>query len=219
MRIEPYKAILFDLDGTLLNTNELIIATFLHVLEEKFPGKYKRESVIPFLGPTLAESFNTIDPTLTESLIKAYRAWNIQMHDQMVVPFDGVVDALHQLQEQGYKLAVVSTKRRDMIDRGLKLMKCEHLFDTIVGFEDVEKTKPDPEPINLALKRLDVKKEDALMVGDNMHDIVGGQNAGVDTAAVAWSIKGEAFLATFFPTYMIHHISELFTIAEGKISI
>lgn len=216
MKNDSYKAILFDLDGTLLDTNELIIETFLHVLGEKFPGKYNREHVLPFLGPTLTESFNTIDPALTESLIEAYRAWNIQMHDQMVVPFDGVVDTLYKLKEQGYKLAIVSTKRRDMIDRGIKLMKCENLFDTIVGLEDVKHTKPDPEPIELALKRLGVEKEHALMIGDNYHDIVGGQKAGVDTAAVAWSMKGEAFLATFLPTYMIHHMNELLTIAKGQ---
>lgn len=216
MNKNPYTALLFDFDGTLLNTNELIIESFLHVLGERFPGKYDRESVLPFLGPTLAETFNTIDPALTESLIEAYRTWNNNMHDQMAVPFDGVVDTLYKLKEQGYKLAIVSTKRRAMIDRGVKLMKCENLFDTIVGLDDVKKAKPDPEPIELALTRLGVEKEQALMIGDNMHDIVGGQRAGVDTAAVAWSIKGEAFLATFFPTYMIHHISELLTIAKGQ---
>ncbi|WP_391203397.1 pyrophosphatase PpaX [Psychrobacillus sp. L4] len=216
MKREPYTAILFDLDGTLLNTNELIIETFLHVLGERFPGKYDRESVLPFLGPTLVESFNTVDPALTDSLIEAYRTWNMNMHDQMVAPFDGVVDTLYKLKEQGYKLAVVSTKRRVMIDRGIKLMKCENLFDTIVGLDDVKKAKPDPEPIELALTRLGVEKEHALMIGDNLHDIVGGQRAGVDTAAVAWSMKGEAFLATFLPTYMIQHISELLTIAKGQ---
>ncbi|MDF2065142.1 pyrophosphatase PpaX [Bacillus sp. Cr_A10] len=212
----PYKALLFDFDGTLLNTNELIIETFLHVLGDKFPGKYNRDSVLPFLGPPLAETFNTIDPNLTEALVEAYRSWNIQMHDQMAVPFDGVVDTLYKLKEKGYKLAVVSTKRRVMIDKGIKLMQCENLFDTIVGIDDVKQPKPDPEPIELALKRLNVKKEDALMIGDNLHDIVGGQRAGVDTAAVAWSLKGEAFLATFLPTYMLHHINDLLIIAKGQ---
>ncbi|WP_144512985.1 pyrophosphatase PpaX [Bacillus sp. FJAT-22090] len=216
MKEKPYKALLFDLDGTILNTNELIIESFLHILGEKFPGKYDRESVLPFLGPTLRETFHAINPELTETLIEAYRTWNLQHHDQMVAPFDGVVETLHKLKEEGYKLAVVSTKRRDMIDRGIKLMNCETLFDTIIGLDDVTHAKPDPEPIELALERLAVAKEDALMIGDNFHDIVGGQRAGVDTAAVAWSIKGEAFLATFLPTYMIHHISDLLAIAKGQ---
>ncbi|WP_419959527.1 pyrophosphatase PpaX [Psychrobacillus sp. BM2] len=214
--MKNYKALLFDLDGTILNTNELIIESFLYVLGEKFPGKYSRETVIPFLGPPLFETFNGIDPALTETLTASYHKWNLEKHDQMVAPFDGVVETLQQLKNEGYKLAIVSTKRREMIERGLQLMECETLFDTIVGFDDVTYTKPDPEPIQIALQRIDTNKEDALMIGDNFHDIVGGQRAGVDTAAVAWSIKGEEFLATYNPTYMLHHMSELLDIAKGK---
>lgn len=217
MNVTTYKALLFDLDGTLLNTNELIIESFLHILGDKFPGKYDRESVIPFLGPPLRETFDGIDPVQTESLILSYRAWNEEQHDQMVTAFDGVVETLQILKNQGYKLAIVSTKRRSMIDRGLQLVGCQSLFDTIVGYEDVSNTKPDPEPILLALEQLNVSKENALMIGDNFHDIVGGQRAGVDTAAVAWSIKGEAFLATFNPTYMLQHISDLLSIKKGQL--
>ncbi|WP_313893003.1 pyrophosphatase PpaX [Psychrobacillus sp.] len=216
MKKDCYKALLFDFDGTLLDTNELIIQSFLHVLGGRFPGKYDRESVLPFLGPTLYESMNSVDPTLTKELMEEYRAWNSQMHDQMAVPFDGVVETLHALKEQGYKLAIVSTKRKVMINRGLKLMGCEALFDTIVGLDDVQNPKPDPEPIELALEKVGVEKQDALMIGDNFHDIVGGQRAGVDTAAVAWSMKGEAFLATYKPTYVLRHISDLLAIAKGN---
>lgn len=214
--MKNYKALLFDLDGTLLDTNELIIESFLHVLGETFPGKYSREHVLPFLGPPLYETFDGIDPTLTETLTASYRKWNLERHDQMVVPFEGVVDTLRQLKQEGYKMAIVSTKRREMIDRGLQLMECENLFDTIVGFEDVTHTKPDPEPIQLALQRIGANKEDALMIGDNFHDIEGGQRAGVDTAGVAWSIKGEAHLATYNPTYMLHQMSDLLDIVKGQ---
>lgn len=214
--MKNYKALLFDLDGTLLNTNELIIESFLYVLGETFPGKYNREAVLPFLGPPLTETFNAIDPALTETLTASYRKWNLEKHDQMVEPFDGVVETLRQLKKDGYKIAIVSTKRRDMIEKGLQLIGCETLFDTIVGFEDVTYTKPDPEPIHIALQRIGSNKEDALMIGDNFHDIVGGQRAGVDTAAVAWSIKGEAFLATYNPTYMLHKMSDLLSIAKGQ---
>lgn len=214
--MKNYKALLFDLDGTLLDTNELIIESFLHVLGETFPGKYSREHVLPFLGPPLYETFDGIDPTLTETLTASYRKWNLERHDQMVVPFEGVVDTLRQLKQEGYKMAIVSTKRREMIDRGLQLMECENLFDTIVGFEDVTHTKPDPEAIQIALQRIGANKEDALMIGDNFHDIEGGQRAGVDTAGVAWSIKGEAHLATYNPTYMLHQMSDLLDIVKGQ---
>lgn len=216
MSNHEYKALLFDLDGTLIDTNELIIDTFLHVLGEKFPGKYDREAVIPFLGPSLEDTFSSVDSTQMDELTASYKAWNEKMHDEMVVGFEGVAETLHLLKEKGYKLAIVSTKRRVMIEKGLNIIQCQHLFDTIVGLEDVKNTKPDPESLELALQRLGIAKENALMIGDNYHDIVGGQNASVDTAAVAWSIKGEDFLATFHPTYMLHHITDLLAIVEGQ---
>jgi pyrophosphatase PpaX len=122
---------------------------------------------------------------------------------------------MRKLKDAGYKMGIVSTKRNDMIYKGLKLLDVEGVFDVVIGMDDVEKTKPDPEPVLLALKRLDADREEALMIGDNYHDIVGGQNAGVHTAAVAWSAKGEAFLQKYNPDYMLHHISDLLAIVNG----
>jgi len=76
--------------------------------------------------------------------------------------------------------------------------------------------KPDPEPILLALSRLNASKDEAIMIGDNYHDIEGGQNAGVRTAGVAWTAKGEEYLASFNPTYMLQHISDLLQMVEGQ---
>lgn len=210
------KALLFDFDGTLFDTNELIIQTFSHVLNKHFPGKYEREAIYPFLGPTLEETFGTVDPNRVTELVKEYREWNIANHDALSKEFDGVSETLIALKEAGYKLAVVSTKKNDMVHRGIQLLKSGNLFDTVIGFDDVSKTKPDPEPILLALERLGVSRDEALMIGDNYHDIVGGQNAGVKTVAVAWSIKGEAFLQTFNPDYMLQHISDLERILKGE---
>ena len=186
--------LLFDFDGTLLDTNELIFQTFEHVLGKHYPGKYERDEILPFLGPTLSETFGLIDPEKVEELIQEYREWNIANHDRLSVEFDGVSETMRKLKDAGYKMGIVSTKRNDMIAKGLKLLDVEGVFDVVIGMDDVEKTKPDPEPILLALKRLGADREEALMIGDNYHDIVGGQNAGVHTAAVAWSAKGEGFL-------------------------
>lgn len=81
-------------------------------------------------------------------------------------------------------------------------MKAEHYFDFWIGLEDVTKVKPDPEPVLLALERLKMPKEKALMIGDNYHDILAGKNAGIKTAGVAWSIKGEEYLRQFQPDYI-----------------
>ncbi|MBO0588939.1 pyrophosphatase PpaX [Sporosarcina sp. E16_8] len=213
---KPITTLLFDFDGTLLDTNELIIQTFQFVLEKNYPGKYERLDILPFLGPTLHESFGSIDPKNTEALIGEYRAWNKSMHDELSSEFDGVSETMKLLKAAGMKMAIVSTKRKDMVMKGLGLLDVEGVFDVIVAMEDVTKTKPDPEPILLALERLGATADEALMIGDNYHDIEGGKNAGVRTAGVAWSAKGEAFLQTFNPDYMLQHISELLQLVKGE---
>ncbi|MGB3260109.1 pyrophosphatase PpaX [Paenisporosarcina sp.] len=218
MKSKPITTLLFDFDGTLLDTNELIIQTFLSVLGKRYPGRFTKEDVLHFIGPSLKQTFDSIDETLTEELIKEYRAWNIEMHDQMAVEFDGVADTLRILKARGIKMAIVSTKRQDIIQRGLKLMGVEDIFEVVIALDDVVNPKPDPEPIMLALNRLNASKEEALMIGDNSHDIEGGYNAGVRTAGVAWTAKGEAYLATFNPTYMLQHITDLLEIVDGPSS-
>ncbi len=208
--------LLFDFDGTLLDTNELIIQTFEHVLNKHYPEQYKREDILPFLGPPLDETFSLIDPKRTEQLIGEYREWNVANHDALSKEFDGVSKALRQLKEEGYKIAIVSTKKNHMVHKGIRLLEVGDIFDTVIGFDDVLKVKPDPEPILLALERLNVDREEALMIGDNYHDIVGGQNAGVKTAGVAWTIKGEDFLEKYNPDYMLQHISDLHAILKEE---
>lgn len=213
---KPITTLLFDFDGTLMDTNELIMQTFEYVLGNHYPGKYDRVDILPFLGPTLRETFNSVDPNKTEELIVEYRAWNEKMHDGLASEFDGVSETLKLLKAAGLKMAIVSTKRNDMLFKGLDLLDAEGIFEAVIGMDDVTKTKPDPEPILLALDRLGVTADEALMIGDNYHDIEGGKNAGVRTAGVAWSAKGETFLQTFHPDYMLHHISDLLRIVKGE---
>ncbi len=210
------KALLFDFDGTLLNTNELIIQTFMHVLNDRFPGQYSPEDCIKFIGPSLIETFEQIAPNEVGEMIKKYREWNHAHHDELVTEYDGVLSTLQKLKEQDIRLAIVSTKRRDTIKKGLELMGASHLFEFLIGIDDVKNVKPHPEPVLLAIEKLGISKEEAMMIGDNYHDIEAGKNAGVKTAGVAWSIKGEDFLRQYNPDYMLHHITDLLTIVKGS---
>lgn len=208
------KALLFDFDGTLLNTNDLIIQTFMHVLNERFPGQYSPKDCLKFIGPSLKQTFNDIAPGEEEALIAKYRAWNIEHHDELVSQYPDVVSTLEQLKAQGIRLAIVSTKRNDTIDRGLSILGATHLFDVRIGTDDVKNVKPDPEPVLLALERLGIAKEDAIMIGDNSHDIEAGHRAGVRAAGVAWAIKGVAYLQQYQPEYMLQHMTDLFDIVK-----
>ena len=204
--------VLFDLDGTLIDTNELIITTYLHTLEKYYPSKYQREDVLPFLGPTLHDVFGNMDPDRVEEMVSEYRAFNIANHDELVKEFVGVKETVQTLKDRGYKLGIVTTKRHDVTLKGLRLMELEAYFEVIVAYDHVEKVKPDPEPIFKALEQLGSTPEESIMVGDNFHDIWAGKNAGTATAGVAWSIKGREYVAKYEPDYMLENMKDLLTI-------
>ncbi len=208
--------VLFDLDGTLIDTNELIVSSYLHTLEQYYPGRYGRQDVLPFMGPTLRAVFEGIDSTRADEMIKTYRQFNISNHDRLVTEFEGVNETIKVLSEKGFKLAVVTTKIADVARMGLKLTGLEPYFPVLIALDDVEKPKPDPEPIYKALDLLGSKPESAMMVGDNHHDVLGGKNAGTKTAGVAWTLKGREHLAAYNPDYMLDSMTDLLSILEAK---
>jgi pyrophosphatase PpaX len=201
--------LLFDLDGTLIDTNELIIQTFLHTFEKYYPNQYKREDILPFMGPSLDQTFSKIDPERKQELIDTYRKFNKEKHDEYVTEFEGVYDTITKLKNEGYKLGIVTTKRSEVANMGLKLAKLEPFFENVITFDDVENVKPDPEPIYKALDFFGSSPEETMMVGDNYHDIEAGKNAGTLTVGVAWSLKGKDFLQSYHPDYMLDTMDDL----------
>ncbi|WP_409295437.1 pyrophosphatase PpaX [Peribacillus sp. SCS-26] len=216
MNTSRINTLLFDLDGTLINTNDLIIASFINTLNIYFPEKYKEEDVLQFMGPPLHESFTQLDELRADEMVAKYREHNLANHDILVKEFEGVYETVETLHKEGYKMAIVSTKMHDTVLRGLKVARLDRFFDIIIGLDDVERAKPDPEPLMKALDILGSKPEEAIMVGDNHHDILGGKNAGTRTAGVAWTAKGRDHLDQFEPDYMLEHMSDLLSILEKE---
>jgi pyrophosphatase PpaX len=204
--------ILFDLDGTLINTNDLIISSFMHTLNHYYPGQYEEKDVHPFMGPPLEESFGGLDADRMEEMCAHYRAYNHEHHDTLVTEFEGVYETVQALYENGYKLAIVSTKVRDVVLKGLDLMNLRPFFEVIITLDEVENAKPHPEPIEKALVALGSSPEEAIMIGDNHHDILAGKNAGVLSAGVAWSAKGREHLAHYEPDFMLDNMKDLLPI-------
>ncbi|MDY0405118.1 pyrophosphatase PpaX [Virgibacillus sp. 179-BFC.A HS] len=205
------NTVLFDLDGTLIDTNELINQSFLFTFGH-YGYHFTKEELKPFNGPPLLDTFRAIDAAKAEEMMALYRKHNLHFHDAYVTAFPGVRKTITQLKKAGIKVAIVSTKARDSVKKGLQIAGLENLFDVLVTLDEVTHAKPHPEPIQKALALLDSSPAHALMVGDNSHDIEGGKNAGVATAGVAWSNKGEAFLQTFKPTYMLQSMEDLLEI-------
>ncbi|GGM36319.1 pyrophosphatase PpaX [Paraliobacillus quinghaiensis] len=208
------RTILFDLDGTLINTNDLIIESFTHTLEKHIPTPFTREEILNFIGPPLYDSFHSVAPDQVEEMMVTYREHNISNHEKFVKAYPTVVETITTLKEKGYTLGIVTTKIRDTAELGMKITGLLDMFDVIVGLDDVTNAKPHPEPIFKALNQLGAHPQTTLMVGDNYHDIEAGQNAGTKTAGVAWTIKGKEFLASYKPDYMLEEMRDLLDILE-----
>lgn len=209
MKIET---ILFDLDGTLIDTNELIIASFTHTVEKFGDRPYTREEILDFIGPPLVDSLTLVNPNKIDDMVTAYREHNYANHEKYVKAYPDVVETIKKLKTKGYKMGIVTTKIHHTAELGLKIAGMEGIFDVIIGLDDVENAKPHPEPVLTAIDQLKANPMTTLMVGDNYHDIEAGQNAGVQTAGVAWAIKGRESLEKYRPDYMLENISDLFEI-------
>lgn len=208
--------ILFDLDGTLVNTYELILQSFLYTLHQFGFDELKREDCYKFIGPTLLESFSSVAPDKAEEMIHYYRTFNKKHHDKLVREFPGVLETIDTLSKQGYKLGVVSTKVREMVFKALDKTNLTPYFPVVITLDEVEKAKPDPEPLNKAMHLLGAKPENTLMVGDSYHDILGAKNSGTGSVGVAWTIQGTDYLKKYNPDFLINDMRELLAIVGVK---
>jgi pyrophosphatase PpaX len=205
--------VLFDLDGTIVDTNELIVQSFLHCLEGETPEPMTRELIIPHIGSPLVQQMITFSGKEEVSdLIAKYRTFNLSKHDELVAEFPHVRSVLAELFAKGIKIGIVTSKIRKTTQMGLKLAGLDTYISSIVTVEDVEKPKPDPEGIFRALKELNSSKEEAIMVGDSDFDIKAAKNAGVGSVGVSWSWKGRAFLEQYHPDHIIDDMRELLPI-------
>src|SRR5690625_5038309 len=202
------ETVLFDMDGTLIDTNELIHKSFEYTLGY-YGYSFTREEILQFNGPPLIETFTNLNPDLAEEMVETYRKHNLEHHNDYVKLFPNVKETLEELQANGKRMGIVSAKMRRGVVLGLEVTGINTFFDTIVTIDDVKNPKPHPEPVLKGLNNLNGDSDTSLMIGDNYHDIESGKNAGLKTVAVAWSLKGEEYLQKFNPTYMVQDMQEL----------
>ncbi len=207
----PLSTVLFDLDGTIIDSIDLILRSYRHTLRAHRGLEPPDEVWMKGLGTPLWVQFRdwTDDPAEIEAMVATYRAYNLEHHDALVRPYDGVVQAVRDLKARGKTLGLVTSKMKSGAERGLRVAGLEQVFDTIVGSDEVEHPKPHPEPVLKALQRLGAPPGDAVFVGDSRHDIECGRAAGVKTAAVLWGPFDRSHLADLAPDYWLEDPADL----------
>ena len=203
-------AILFDLDGTLIDTIELILSSARHAFEE-WPVRPTDEEWVRGIGTPLVQQLRAYaanDDQLA-LLLARYRRYQNEHHDRLTRCYDDVPDVIAALADRGHQMAVVTSKASPIAHQSLAFVGLDHFFPVVVGYDDTARHKPDPEPVRVALSRLGVSPDDAVFVGDSPHDILAGNAADVITIAALWGPFDRETLADARPDHFIECMAEL----------
>ena len=205
----PY-AVLFDLDGTLVDSIALLLASMRHT----FQGRTRQPSDAEWIEGIGTPLPKQLTPYVEsdedrERLVNRYRAFQHENHDGLMARYEGVIDTLALLYQRGHPMGIVTSKGNAMMDRGLKFIGADDYIEVAIGYDSVHIHKPDPYPVKAALEKLEYGPDEAVFLGDSPHDIKSGNAAGVITIAALWGPFTRSQLAPFNPGYFLDDIRHL----------
>jgi pyrophosphatase PpaX len=205
-----FPVVLFDLDGTVVDSGSIILASMRHATREVLGLELEDDELLAKVGgPGLEAQMEEFGPDHVDELVRVYREHNEPLHDELVC-CHGMDDVLVRLHAEGRRLGVVTAKRRVAVELAFATVPLGHLFDAIVGGDETENHKPDPEPLLLGLERLGARAEDSAYVGDSPFDVLAAKAAGMHAVAVTWGrIHDRARLEAEEPDVVVDRPEEL----------
>jgi pyrophosphatase PpaX len=181
-----YPVVLFDLDGTVIDSGAIILASMRHTAETVVGGEWTDAELMKAVGgPGLEAQMLALDPNRVDELVTTYRAHNEPLHETLEC-CAGMDVALAELKERGHRLGIVTAKRRLTVDLAFARLPIEQFFETVVGGDETEAHKPDPAPLLLALERLGASPDETAYVGDSPFDMQAAKAAGLAAVGVSW---------------------------------
>jgi pyrophosphatase PpaX len=208
--MKPYDCYLFDADGTLFDTVDLICTCFQYVAEKHAGKTMDRGTIINGIGlPLQSQLVTHLGPELDhDRILEDYLQYQLSIMEDCINPFPHVSETLEILKSAGKKLAIVTSRRRFSLEKILQSTDTARYFDVLVTPEDTIRHKPDAEPALKAMSLLGAEKTGTVFTGDALYDICSGAGAGIDTIFVNWSHAGLASLPVS-PTWTIDSLQEL----------
>ena len=181
-----FPVVLFDFDGTVIDSGSIILASMRHATKTVLQREVEDEVLMAAVGGSgLVEQMRLLDEGRADELVACYREHNEPLHSGLA-ECAGMTNVLDTLKREGRRLGIVTAKRRETVDLAFSYVPLEHFFDVVVGSDDTERHKPEPEPVLHALDRLEAEPHDAAYVGDSPFDIRAAKAAGVHAVAVTW---------------------------------
>lgn len=210
------RVVLFDLDGTLIDSIPLLVASMRHAFEGH-PRAPSTAEWVALIGTPLDGMIRrwALDEADVERLKERYKRYQWENHDAIVRAFPGVPEVLEALSAQGVRMAVVTSKLEPSARRSLEFLGISRHFALVVGIEATKRHKPDPDPVRFALDRLGGRPEEAAFVGDSPHDVAAGNAAGVATVATLWGPFTREQLAPARPTAWAERVGDLLPVLVG----
>lgn len=204
-----FDPIVFDLDGTVVDTVELIVESFRYATRTVFGEVLPDEYITAGVGQPLMIQMERLSATHARELYDVYREYNHRRHDELIRGYEGVAEALGGLRAAGRRLGIVTSKGSDTTAMAFRAVGLREYFAAVVTASDTAEHKPSPVPLRLCLERLGGEPQGSLYVGDSPVDIEAGIAAGMATAAVAWGIFGREALLAARPDYWLNEPREL----------
>lgn len=210
-RLHAVDAVLFDLDGTVVDTIPHILASFRHATAEVLGAALDDEVLLHHVGVPLARQMRyfTDDEDEADRLLSVYRAFNHRTHDDMARLYPNTLVALTAICEAGLPMGIVTSKSRTMAERALDLFDLRRFFRVVVTADDTERHKPDPLPLVHAASLIGMDPDRMVYVGDAPADIACGKGAGAATVGAAWGVASRERLVDAEPDAIIADIGEL----------
>ena len=205
-----FPVVLFDLDGTVVDSGGIILASMRHATREVLGEEFGDDELMQAVGgPGLEAQMEVFAPDQVEELVRVYRAHNEPLHEELEA-CAGMEEVLVRLHEEGRRLGVVTAKRRSTVELAFARVPLAHLFETIVGGDETERHKPDPQPLLLAAERMGADPHETAYVGDSPFDVMAAKAAGMYAIAVTWGrIHDRARLEQAEPDAIVDSAAEL----------
>ncbi len=181
-----WPVVLFDLDGTLINTIGVIVASYTFAWQAVSGRAVTRAEILPWIGRTLADVFEEEDPEHAAELERVYMDHNYAHLDSMVTRYDGIEELMRDLVAAGVRTGVVTSKRRRTALPAMKLASLPKQTVLACAMDDTDRHKPDPTPLLKGLEVLGAPAAGSLYVGDAIHDLKAAHAAGMDGIGVTW---------------------------------
>ena len=215
--MSKFEGFIFDIDGTITSTNELIFATFNFVAEKYLNKKFSNEEIIALFGPTEDYILKEMMKDKYEEAKLDYYHFYDSKHEEMADIFPGIDDLLKLIKDKNYPIGIYTGKGRKSSEITLRKLGIFDYFDLIMTGDDVKEHKPSPEGINKFIEKFSLERNKVLMIGDAPADVIASKEAGVKCASVLWESYAKDEVVKMDSDYKFDTVDDLYNFIKTNI--